>query len=132
MATTLKQRIGLRVKFLREKAGLTQEELAGRIDRTSETVSNLERGRTLPSLATLEDLSRHLKSPIRYFLDEGTDEEKLSRWRFELELRLRGLAAALPDGDLEIACEQVEALAKRAPRKSGKLSGKSSTRPKGN
>ncbi len=124
MATTLKQRIGLRVKFLREKAGLTQEELAGRIDRTSETVSNLERGRTLPSLATLEDLSRHLKSPIRYFLDEGTGEEKLSRRRFELELRLRGLAAALPDGDLEIACEQVEALVGRTRGKAKKSSRK--------
>ena len=120
MAIPLKQRIGIRLRSMRERAGLTQERLAALVDRTPETISNIERGHTLPSLATLEDLSRHLEALIREFLDEEVGEGKASRRRLELELRLRGLAAALPDDDLEIACEQVEAVAKRAHKKGEK------------
>ena len=113
MATTLKQRLGMRLKAMRESAGLTQEKLANLIDRTPETISNIERGRTLPGLVTLEDLSRQLRAPLREFFDEEVDAGETSRRRLELELRLRGLTAELPDDDLETACEQIEALAKR-------------------
>lgn len=117
MAITLKQRIGIRLRSMRERAGLTQEKLAALVDRTPETISNIERGHTLPSLATLEDLSRHLEVPIREFFDEEEGEGKASRRRFELDLKLRGLVAALSDDDLEVACEQIQALAKRTHRK---------------
>lgn len=40
----LKQRFGRRVQALREAAGLTQDELAERIDRTPDTIGNIERG----------------------------------------------------------------------------------------
>eukprot|EP01030_Chromulinospumella_sphaerica_P010004 gene10004-9810_t len=40
----LKRSFGGRVQALREGAGLTQEQLAERIDRSVDTVSNIERG----------------------------------------------------------------------------------------
>lgn len=43
-ATELKRRFGKRVQGLREAKGLTQEQLAGRIGRSVDTVSNIERG----------------------------------------------------------------------------------------
>lgn len=43
-ATELKRRFGNRVQTLREVNGLTQEQLAGRIARSVDTVSNIERG----------------------------------------------------------------------------------------
>ena len=43
-ATELKRRFGKRVQAFREAKGLTQEQLAGRIGRSVDTVSNIERG----------------------------------------------------------------------------------------
>ena len=43
-ATELKRRFGKRVQGLREAKGMTQEQLASRIDRSVDTVSNIERG----------------------------------------------------------------------------------------
>lgn len=40
----LKRRFGGRVQALRELAGLTQEQLAEKIDRSVDTISNIERG----------------------------------------------------------------------------------------
>jgi len=97
--------------------GLTQEELAGRIDRTPETISNIERGKSLPSLATLDQIGSQLKRPIRDFFDHEKSEEKATRRRVELELRLQGLIAGLSEDDLEVACEQIQALTKRADKK---------------
>jgi transcriptional regulator with XRE-family HTH domain len=119
MATSLKQRIGIRLRSMRGRAELTQERLAALVDRTPETISNIERGHTLPSLATLEDLSQQLKVPIRDFFDDEANEGKTTRRRLELESKLRGFASALPDVDLELACDQVEALARRALKKAG-------------
>ena len=43
-ATELKRRFGKHVQGLREAKGLTQEQLADRIGRSVDTVSNIERG----------------------------------------------------------------------------------------
>src|SRR5689334_11130070 len=48
-----KHRIGLRVRALRLERGLTQEDMAERIERSVDTVSNLERGSGSLSLKTL-------------------------------------------------------------------------------
>jgi len=45
-ADELKRRFGKRVQGLREAQGLTQEQLAARIQRSVDTVSNIERGAT--------------------------------------------------------------------------------------
>jgi transcriptional regulator with XRE-family HTH domain len=97
---------------------LTQEQLASRIDRTVETVSNIERGRTLPSLATLESLSRQLGVPLRDFFDQEAESRTVDPRRLEMEIRLQDVIRSLPDKDVELALAQIEVLATVRGRKS--------------
>ena len=59
--------IGARVRSFRKRRGLTQEELAGRIGRSAEALSVLERGRSTPTLPVLERLAKELEVPLRDF-----------------------------------------------------------------
>lgn len=56
----LERRIGLHIAERRRSARLTQAELAERIDVTVETISRIERCRTVPSLMTLERIAAAL------------------------------------------------------------------------
>ena len=49
-------RIGERIKDLRNRNGLTQQELADRAELTKGYISQLERGQVAPSVVTLLDL----------------------------------------------------------------------------
>lgn len=69
--------IGLRIKELRLKAGLTQEELADRCELTKGYISQLENDLTSPSIATLEDILLALGSNIVNFFSEAKTEEKV-------------------------------------------------------
>jgi transcriptional regulator with XRE-family HTH domain len=48
----------MRLQAARRQRGLTQEELAFKINKTAESISNIERGIQLPSIETLARLSR--------------------------------------------------------------------------
>jgi transcriptional regulator with XRE-family HTH domain len=109
MQTDLKSLIGLRLRAERLARGLTQEWLAEHIGRTVETVSNIERGKALPGLDTLERMCGVLEMPLARLFAETT-EPAASRRRIELEARLRTLADTLTDTDLEIAVEQMQVL----------------------
>jgi ribosome-binding protein aMBF1 (putative translation factor) len=49
---------------LRIKKGMTQKELADRMDTTQSVISRLESGRAKPSLATLEKLAKALDGRV--------------------------------------------------------------------
>ena len=109
---SFKRRVGLRIKLARRRRGLSQEELAERIDRSTEAISSIERGRTLPNFVTLERLAKALGTPVRDFFDIGPevgDNPKRSR----LLVELVETARSLNDGDLELALEQMQALARK-------------------
>ena len=53
--------IGTRVQFFRQQRGLTQEELAFKINKSKDTISNIERGSAGTTFETLIDLSEELK-----------------------------------------------------------------------
>ncbi|WP_236783906.1 helix-turn-helix domain-containing protein [Azospirillum humicireducens] len=106
MSLSLKQRVGLRVKEARVARSLTQEALADLVGRTVEAVSNIERGRTFPTIETLEQLGRHLDVPIQYFFEDV--ERKVSDRRFVLEGNLKILGRQLSNEDLEIAVRHLE------------------------
>lgn len=61
--------IGSRIKKAREKKGFTQEQLAEKISLSSVHISNIERGRTKPSLDSLSDLCTILEQPAGYILN---------------------------------------------------------------
>ena len=52
--------LGRRLKACREAAGLTQADLAALSLKSVETISNFERGKTLPSVRTLHVLAQHM------------------------------------------------------------------------
>ena len=78
--------IGMRIQFSREKTGLTQEQLAEKIDRSTQFISTIERGVAGPSLETVISLcnvldvsSDWLLRGIRKEASADTVAEKLSR-----------------------------------------------------
>ena len=54
-----------RLKEYRTKAGLTQEELAQRVNVRRETILRLEAGKYNPSLKLAVDISRAVQAPIQ-------------------------------------------------------------------
>ena len=66
------KQIGARIRVLREKQGLTQQELADRLQVTRQTVSNYEIGRSQPDLEMLEQLANVLNVDVAVLLGNGT------------------------------------------------------------
>jgi len=112
MVDELKRRLGLTVQAARRRAGLTQEALAALIERTPESVSNIERGLQLPTIETLADLGRALGLPTVEFLDGVDNSRTVTRERAQMEARLRELARGLTDRDLTLALALAEAMTK--------------------
>jgi transcriptional regulator with XRE-family HTH domain len=69
--------IGKKIKRLRLKKGLTQEELGERTDLTKGYISQLERDHTSPSIETLFSLLEVLGSSPREFFDDGNPAAKV-------------------------------------------------------
>ncbi|WP_332650471.1 helix-turn-helix domain-containing protein [Lysinibacillus sp. 54212] len=67
--------IGAKIKALRIKKGLTQEELGERTDLTKGYISQLERDLNSPSIETLFSLLEVLGSTPKEFFDDGVDSQ---------------------------------------------------------
>lgn len=64
-------KLGERIKFFRNKSGLTQSGLGDLIDKSKNHITQIERGLSLPSVPVLYDISQILKVPIDcFFLDD--------------------------------------------------------------
>ena len=68
-------KIGEKIKFLRQAANLTQEELADRCELSKGFISQLERDMTSPSIATLCDILESLGTSLPQFFQEPADEK---------------------------------------------------------
>ena len=71
MNDSIDLQLGLRIKQLREAAQLTQADLAAIELKSVETISNFERGKTTPSIATLFVLARHLNCSVADFFNQA-------------------------------------------------------------
>lgn len=71
--------IGHKIKMLRIKNGLTQEELANRSELSKGFISQIERDITSPSIATLVDLLQCLGTTLKDFFNEIVDEKIVFR-----------------------------------------------------
>ena len=69
--------IGTKIKSLRLKKGLTQEELGERTDLTKGYISQLERDLNSPSIETLFSLLEVLGCKPKDFFDDETESEKI-------------------------------------------------------
>ncbi len=72
----MNEHIGNKIKDLRNRNGLTQQELADRTELTKGFISQLERGQVSPSIVTLLDLIECLGTTASEFFKE-TEEERV-------------------------------------------------------
>lgn len=68
--------IGKKVKDLRIRLGLTQEDLADRAELSKGFISQVERDLTSPSIATLEDILECLGTTLKDFFAEVQEQQK--------------------------------------------------------
>ncbi|WP_083763603.1 helix-turn-helix domain-containing protein [Paramagnetospirillum magneticum] len=106
----LKQQIGLKVRAARLKRSLTQEQLAERVDKTAESISNIERGHVTPPLDTLARIAQELDTPMTFFFEDIGTPRAVARNRLELEHRLRSLGEELTDAELRLSVSIMEAI----------------------
>lgn len=64
------KKLGKRIKLARVERDMTQDQLAEAIKAKQKSISRYETGMSIPSLETLEKISKALKKPFGYFLDE--------------------------------------------------------------
>ena len=98
------------LRSFRRKAGMTQEQLGTRINRTGEAISNIERGRSIPTLGTLVALADVLEVPLRDFLPSEPFDDSISQNRLTLEAEAMSLLRGLSDNQLHVALAQIKAL----------------------
>ena len=67
--------IGKRIKALRTRNGLTQEELASRLELSKGFLSQLENNLTSPSISTLEDITEVLGVSLETFFKEEKERQ---------------------------------------------------------
>ena len=72
--TNVLSQLGLRIRELRVKAGLTQEQLAERADLHPTYLGGIERGERNPSLKNLDKLAGALQIPLKSLVDFGDEE----------------------------------------------------------
>lgn len=110
MSKHLKTYIGGQVKILRKQATLTQAELGEKISRTAEAISNVETGKSLPSLDTLIAVSEALAVPLTDFFPSGNiNLDRSANW-LKAEAEAMTLLRGLTDSQLKVALAQIKAL----------------------
>ena len=112
MEAQIKIHIAQTIKSARKLKGFTQQELGELIGRTSESLSNIERAKSIPSVETLIALAAALELPVSAFFPELEENREASPKRLRLEAEASGIIRNLSDRTLETAIEQLEALAK--------------------
>ena len=90
MGFNLSKNLGSRVRDLRTRAGLTQAQLADRVDLSHEFLSRLERGLKTPSLDTAHRIAEALGLAMRDLFDFETNPPEGER-----EAILEGLRTLL-------------------------------------
>jgi transcriptional regulator with XRE-family HTH domain len=64
-------RIGERIRTQRTRSGLSQKELAGRLDIVFQQLQKHEKGTSRVPASRLYDIARELNTPVSYFFEEG-------------------------------------------------------------
>jgi transcriptional regulator with XRE-family HTH domain len=95
----LQQQVGDLIRHHRERAGITQSQLAELTGRSVEMIGRLERGGTSPSFETLAQLSLALTTPVRDFFGAGAFEAAAGR--SDPLQRLVHTLSSLDQADLE-------------------------------
>jgi transcriptional regulator with XRE-family HTH domain len=69
-------KIGLKIKELRIKKGMTQEELAEKTELSARTIQRIENGEVDPRAYTLQMIAKALEVDFSLFTEDESDDEK--------------------------------------------------------
>ncbi|MDR0440953.1 MAG: helix-turn-helix domain-containing protein [Candidatus Accumulibacter sp.] len=88
--SSIARRLGANIGVLRKARSWTQSDLAERVGVDTETISRFERGATLPSLLTLEKISKSLRVGVGDLLAESSAQlddqaSMLNAWLADLD-----------------------------------------------
>lgn len=111
MDEQLKLYVASQLRLHRKAAGLNQVDLAEKIGRTSEAISNIERAKSLPALDTLLAIARVLDVPVRVFFPDAEESDTRSAARVRIDAEGVALLRGLSDERARIALGQLKALA---------------------
>lgn len=96
----LKNNLGENIRKYRKLRGMTQKELAEKINKSESAVRNYELGNRMPDLNTLDLISIHLGIRSDYFYSPNP-EDKISAFNMLVRFEsLYGLVPKMIDGDL--------------------------------
>lgn len=103
---------GLRLKAIRKSHKMSQEQFAELLDRSPDSVSNIECGRSFPPVETLLKLSEALNRPLGEMFaaldDTGATDPRRARLEAEIAEKVRGLSLR----DLKIVAKLIAAMEK--------------------
>ena len=102
---------GIRLKSHRKARGLSQDELAEAVNRSTEAISKMERGLTFPGVDLLIDIASELDISIDALLGLEHPVEG-SKERVELTSEAMRIITSLDGKPLQTAVEQLRALQK--------------------
>ena len=106
MKDKVKKTLAVKIKALRESAGLTQEDLAARCNVSWRTISNLERALVVPDLIMLIEIARIFDTTIDRLLDFNPAQNK-SKIRLEREQFVIEKLRLLSDSTLDFVLDQL-------------------------
>ena len=75
-ASQFRPGLARRIRQLRKNAGVSQTELATKLNTTSDALSRLERGVAVPSFGRLVRIANTLSVPLSAFFEEETTDER--------------------------------------------------------
>jgi len=110
MSSNIEKQIGAHLAKIRKERGLTQSDLAELIDVATETVSRMERGVSIPSLKTLENISNVLNVHLKDIFDlEYPQESRASALENE-SAKLLGYIKTKRVSDIKMCSRIVKAI----------------------
>lgn len=116
-----RKRLGLRVKQLRKQRKLSQEDLAERIDKSVDTISNIERGHSSTRISTAFAIAEALKVSFLDLFDwvEATKLTPQQKDQAALVEKFRALLEGRSKPTMEDVVLLTQAISKAAARGSG-------------
>lgn len=87
------------IRSIRKARGLSQEELAARLNVVRQTISKWEQGRSVPDADMLISISKALETPVEMLLCETTVEAKANELK-ELSERLEHIRIQLMQAEI--------------------------------
>jgi len=107
----MKDQVSIRIKTLRKRRNLSQEQLAEITGRSADAISAIERGKSFPNYETIELLAKALEVQVQdFFADVGND---VSNERTRMMVEITDILRGLSDDELSLAADMLGAFERK-------------------